>query len=130
MIILTLTQPPDSFFEACATTDLAIHAPGTITASHRDTTDFPRGVFCLLEPFCQFKRHKRLHTLPSSLYKSSTEEDSRCSDVLKPNLKGVIHSKALSNMSICVCIHHRTNFSSRDEAVQLHEQSGVKQKRI
>lgn len=89
------------FFQACAATDSASHEPGTITLFPRNTTNSLKGVFRLLKPFCQFKRHKRLHTLASSLYKSSAEEDSRRTGVLKPNLKGVIYN--VKNEHLCVC---------------------------
>lgn len=92
--ILTLTQSRRIPFEGRAPTDSAIRAPGTITCHSSRHERFPRGSFLpLFKPFCQLKRHKRLRALPSSLYKSSAEEDSRHSDILKPRFTGVIYSR-------------------------------------
>lgn len=94
--ILTLTQSRRIPFEGRAPTDSAIRAPGTITCHSSRHERFPRGSFLpLFKPFCQLKRHKRLRALPSSLYKSSAEEDSRHSDILKPRFTGVIYSEAV-----------------------------------
>lgn len=118
---LTLTQSRDSFSEARAATDSAVHAPGTIAVvPPTNTANFLKGVFHLLKPFCQFKRHKRLHTLPSSLYKSSAEEDSRRSDILKPNLKArsTQRHSLKKKMSICVCVYSSQHnfFQNRDDS--------------
>lgn len=112
---LTLTQSWDSFFaffslyfffEDFAATDLAS------TYAKNYNTFFPtmrlissREFFQLLKPL------KRFHTLLSSLYKSSVEEDSRRSDILQPdsNANSLLQKLAL----VCAQI-----FQNADESLQ------------
>lgn len=133
--ILTLTQSRRIPFEGRAPTDSAIRAPGTITCHSSRHEQFPRGSFLpLFKPFCQLKRHKRLRALPSSLYKSSAEEDSRHSDILKPRFTGVIYSrqsfKKKKNERFSATIHHGMNFSRTEMTVQIQKQFGIVQKNI
>lgn len=94
------------FFEDFAATDLAS------TYAKNYNTFFPtmrlissREFFHLLKPL------KRFHTLLSSLYKSSVEEDSRRSDILQPdsNANSLLQKLAL----VCAQI-----FQNADESLQ------------
>lgn len=90
--ILTFTQSRDSFLKLVQQQLQPCMRQGarSYSALSPQHGQFPQGSFPPLfnrQTFCRLKRHKRLHTLPLSLYKSSAEEDSRRSDILKPNLK-------------------------------------------
>lgn len=120
--ILTLTQSRRIPFEGRAPTDSAIRAPGTITCHSSRHEQFPRGSFLpLFKPFCQLKRHKRLCALPSSLYKSLAEEDSRHSDILKPRFTGVIYSEAVLKKKKKWALQR--DYSSRHEFFQDRDDS-------